>query len=532
MWFDILEALIVAAVCLLSSVKCMQVFQSRRYQMKSYTKWLSENRNRNLRSYGVITLVTIAVAWYLPILLALLISVEKARNSMAGWLVLAGFCAVTGIRLYGELTELRDTFVLTSRAKRLVSAHAVTYVILAVLLLLLRLPVYLMYAAVPYISWIPDRIMKPIEDSINKRFYDEARQKLSRRKDLICVGITGSQGKTATKFILKELLSRKYDVLTTPGSHNTQMGVSKTINDLLENHHQVFLAEMGAQYKGDIRALTNLVRPKYGVITSIAPQHVDTLGSMEKVMRAKEELIRGLPEKGMAFFGSDSMFVDRLYERCTREKYRATLDSNKKAYMYAGNISYTRRGMTFTLSCIDGGRIACRTKLLGRFHVQDIATAACVARKMGLTMAEIGEGIVRLMPREHCLELKESQKCTLIDDTACRTLDGAADALNVLMSMSGKRILVTGGLDQPDSRTEDGDYEYGSMMRDCVDLLVLVGDREDLNTIARAATEKRDGERGLSRKSVVYVTDREAARDYLNEMVTLDDIVLIEGYLE
>lgn len=119
--------------------------------------------------------------------------------------------------------------------------------------------------------------MQPVEKGINNHYLNDAKAKLAARDDLIKIGITGSFGKTSTKFVLAAILSEKFDVLATPSSFNTPMGLTRVIREQLEPHHQVFIAEMGARHVGDIKELVDLVHPKYGMITSVGPQHLETL---------------------------------------------------------------------------------------------------------------------------------------------------------------------------------------------------------------------------------------------------------------
>ena len=109
-------------------------------------------------------------------------------------------------------------------------------------------------------------------------------------------------------------------MLATPASFNTAMGISRVVNDQLEAKHQVFIAEMGATHVGDIKELVDLVRPKYGILTSIGPRHLDTFGSLENIATTKFELVQGLPKDGLAVFGCGDDYINRLYALCRRDK--------------------------------------------------------------------------------------------------------------------------------------------------------------------------------------------------------------------
>ncbi|MBO6263034.1 MAG: UDP-N-acetylmuramoyl-tripeptide--D-alanyl-D-alanine ligase, partial [Clostridia bacterium] len=126
--------------------------------------------------------------------------------------------------------------------------------------------------------------------SINK-----CKKKLAKKNDLIKIGITGSCGKTSVKNILAAMLSVDYKVYATPKSYNTPLGICKSVSKMNDDT-EVFIAEMGARNKGDIKELTNIVKPEIGVITGVTEQHLETFGSLENIKDTKFELIDGLCE--------------------------------------------------------------------------------------------------------------------------------------------------------------------------------------------------------------------------------------------
>ena len=94
-------------------------------------------------------------------------------------------------------------------------------------------------------------------------------------------------------------MSEKYNVLMTPGNFNTTLGVVRTVREHLKPHHEVFIVEMGAKQRGDIKEICDLVEPHMGIITSVGEMHLETFGSIEGVARTKFELIDALPEGGL-----------------------------------------------------------------------------------------------------------------------------------------------------------------------------------------------------------------------------------------
>lgn len=525
MLFNVIEIIAVALSCVAASIHCVHIFQMERYQLPVYNQWLKRSRERFVQKNVVVGVIAAVARWYLPMLFSLFSSVEAARNAAAGWVTLMGFViAVAALTVREVRMPMKRPLVLTMRAKRLFGALTLLYAALVLFLCILGAPaVYLAYVTAPYAVWLAGRIMHPVEEKINTGFYEEARAKLRDRKDLIKIGITGSYGKTLTKFILKELLSAKYEVLATPASFNTAMGISRVVNDQLEDKHQVFIAEMGAQHVGDIKHLVKLVKPKYGMITSIGDQHMDTFGSMANIAETKYELIAGLPEDGMAFFAADSGYADRLYGMCKLEKYSAAVNLDGEHFMCASELTISGAGTEFVLECADGGRVRCKTRLLGRCNVQNIALASALARKLGLTMEEIADGIGRLQPFERRLQLISGGDRIIIDDTLNDRPLGAAEALNVLSECPGRRIIVTSGLPQ-EAKSEDVNYAFGVQMKGCVDGVILVGEKKKLQPIWRGLVST-----GFPKSSIRVAADLNDAEELLATITSEGDTVLYEG---
>ena len=496
-----------------------------RYQLPVYEQWLKKTREDYFRRNVLIACLAAILRGYLPMVLSLFISVEITRNSISGWTVLIGYLiSVTLVTVRELRLPMKKPLVLTMRARRLLGVLAVIYVLLSLFVRLITLPVYLVYASVPYAVWLAGRIMDPVEERINAGFYNEARKKLRAQKGLIRIGITGSYGKTLTKFILKEILSAKYEVLATPASFNTAMGISRVINDQLEDKHQVFIAEMGAQHLGDIRNLVRLVHPQFGLITAIGPQHIDTFGSIANIMDGKYELIEGLPENGVAFFASDSGYSDRMFTKCKCEKYSAAVDDPQgEHYMSATDLVMDQTGMAFTLTCSDGSHARCHTRLLGRYNVQNIALAAAVAHRLGLTMDEIRSGISKLQSFEKKLQLIPGDRI-VIDDTLNEMPIGAAEALNVLAEFTTRRVIVTPGLPSGEDNAEEINYAFGAQMKGCVDLLILVGEKRQLRPIIRGAMSA-----GIPKSSIRVAADFDVAEQMLDQITEEGDVILYES---
>ncbi len=522
--FTIVEIVIVAVACCAASVHYIHALQMGRYQLTAYRHWLSKNRDRILKENVLWAFVAALLKIYLPVLLSMLMSGEEARRTLSGWLVLLLFSALMAWLAWRDYTRpSRRPFVVTQRVRRLLSVLLTLCLLVAALMALLTIPPYFLFALMPFLVQLAATIINPYEARLNAGFFKSARKKIRDRKDLITIGITGSYGKTNVKFMLRQLLSRKYEVLATPASFNTAMGISRVVNDQLEDRHQVFIAEMGATHVGDIRELVGLVRPKYGILTSIGPRHLDTFGSLENIATTKFELVQGLPKDGLAVFGCGDDYINRLYALCRHDKCRIGMDAGEGAYMWPEEIAFSARGSSFTLCCADGGTAHCRTRLLGSYNIRNILLAAALARKMGLSMDEIAEGIKALQPIEHRMQLVPGD-LNVIDDSLNEDADGAFEAMRVIAQMPGRRIVVTPGLGEQGGREADVNYALGTVMADSADAVILVGRRAFSRSIIRGMKQS-----GFSSANLHTAEDMEDAEEILHEISDKGDTVLFES---
>ena len=524
MLFKIVEIAIVAVACCAASVHYIHALQMGRYQLPAYRHWMTRNRDRVLKENVLWSIAAALLSWYLPVLLSMFMAGEEARQALAGWLVLllfSGLMAFTAWRDYSRPSK--RPFVVTLRVRRLLSVLLALCAAVSILLTVLRIPVYFLFAGMPFLVQLAAMIINPYETRLNASFFKSAKKKIREHKGLITIGITGSYGKTNVKFILRDLLGTKYNVLATPASFNTAMGISRTVNDQLKPEHQVFIAEMGATHVGDIKELVELVRPKYAILTSIGPRHLDTFGSLENIASTKFELVQGLPKAGFAVFGSGDDYINRLYALCRHEKCRVGLEGDSDAWLRAEQLTFSERGSSFRMVCADGQSAHCRTRLLGSYNVKNILLAAALCQRLGMNLDEIAEGIGKLTPIEHRMQLIPGDM-NAIDDSLNDDADSAFEAMRVLSQMPGRRIVVTPGLGEQGGRESDVNFALGTVMADCADSVILVGRRAFSRSIIRGMLQS-----GFSRSNIHTADDMDDASEILQEISDDGDTVLFES---
>lgn len=382
-------------------------------------------------------------------------------------------------------------------------------------------PLCVMPILAPFILYLANLINLPIEKFIAKRYIKAATDKLSRA-DVIKIGITGSYGKTSVKEILKTILSQKYRVLATPQSYNTPMGISLSVKNL-DNTYDVYIAEMGARHKGDIKELANMVKPKYGVITGINNQHLEYFGSIEEINNTKYELIESLPKDGTAFFSADNEYTKKMFDGFSGEKYIAGLSGGT---VFATDVKTERTGTSFTLNIKGENPVVCSTVLLGKHSISNICLAASIAYKIGMTPDEIAHGINRLQAVVHRLELVPNNKdIVIIDDSYNSNIDGVKSALEVLGMFTGRKIVLTPGLVELGKIENAENFKFGKMLSGCADVVIIVG-KHNAEALIAGLTEG-----GMDKSNIRFSKNAKRGNDELNEIIKEGDVVLFENDL-
>jgi len=366
----------------------------------------------------------------------------------------------------------------------------------------------------------------PMENAINNHYINKADRKLRKKeyKDLIRIGITGSYGKTSTKFILKTILSEKYNVLATPGSYNTTMGNVRIIREQLMPEHQVFISEMGARKRYDIQEICQFVRPQLGIITSIGPQHLETFKKIENVAKTKGELLKGVTADGVVFLPKDNAHCLELYKKDEHKKF---LYSTKKdgSEVYAKDIKVTKDGSTFTV-VYEKEEFTCKTKLLGEHNVQNIIGCVAIAKYLGLSNQEIQKGIEKIEPVEHRLQLLPSSNgTTVIDDAFNSNPVGSKMALDVIKQFEGRKIIITPGMVELGTEEYKYNKEFGAQMAEAVDFAILIG-RKRSEPIVEGLKSKKFNEMNL-----FVVNDLNEATAQLAKLTKPGDVILFENDL-
>lgn len=370
-------------------------------------------------------------------------------------------------------------------------------------------------------------INAPLEKAITRWYINDARKIIASRKDLIIIGITGSYGKTSTKNYLYRMLTEKYNVLVTPGNYNTLLGVVRTIREQLRPQHQIFIVEMGAKQRGDIKEICDLVHPSIGIITSVGEAHLETFGSVENIQRTKFELLDSLPQNGFGVINYDSKNV-REYPYNSIAPLVSYSIEDKSANRRAEDVTYNASGVSFKLN-ISTQKVEFKSPLLGGGNVLNLVAGIIVASDLGVSANLLKRAIKQLQPVEHRLSVSRSGGLTILDDAYNSNPAGAKMALDVLRDFAraegAKRIIITPGFVEMGARQYQANYTLGCQIASSVDYAIVV------NFLNREAIVAGLKESSFAEANYFVADSLEHARAHLSTFLSVGDIILYENDL-
>jgi UDP-N-acetylmuramoyl-tripeptide--D-alanyl-D-alanine ligase len=467
-----------------------------------------------------------------------------ARAWVSGWLCGVLLMLTTPLAALGVAEWRREAvkpLVLTGRAKRLLAVALLPAALLALVVIVVALVGLttgalavllgvgvLLLAGSPWTLIAANALLKPLQSAINRRYVQRARDLLGEWDPLV-VGITGSYGKTTTKFCVGKVLEADRPTLVTPESYNSFLGVIRTINEHLQARHRAFAVEMGMFRRGDIAELCELVHPTVGVITAIGPMHLERLGSIEAIAAAKGELLDALPPDGHFVTNADD---PRCVELARRAHVPVTLFGieSDSAQVLARDIRLSDGRTAFQLH-LDGPQspsVPVSAGLLGGHNVSNLLAAAAVGRVLGIPLERIAEGLARVEAPSHRLQPIHNRRASIvvIDDAYNSNPDGAAAALEVLREHpASRRLLVTPGMVELGEMEAELNRRFGEQAGEVCDLAILVGPTRTVPIREGLATG------GMDPASVHVVQDIAEATALLGRLTRAGDVVLFENDL-
>lgn len=505
----------------------IHMLQQNSYRISRYWRWLEHGNFLPMRKVAVIALIFLALSTLLnPPLRALLIALicviecwtilkEKHKKPLVFTPRVKRIYAVTSLL---ALIPYILLIIFVGKSNDMVGFYPGPTFVLSVMLLITVVSYLFVIAAV----WL----LRPVEKHINNGYINDAKRILKSMPDLKVIGITGSYGKTSTKHYLQSILSEHFETLMTPGSYNTPMGVVRTVREMMKPYTEVFICEMGAKQKGDIKEICDIVDPQCGIITAVGPMHLETFGNLETVRDTKFELADAIPADGFIVVNDDfppvaSRSVDNT------ECIRYAVSAKASADYTAEDIEYSPDGTRFTVVSPTGERLSFTTRLVGDCNISNLLAAIIVALKLGMPHDKIRTGVSRIEQVEHRLNVKRTPGgVTIIDDAFNSNPVGSRMALEVLGRFrNGRRICVTPGMIELADKAEELNEQLGRHIAGNADIAIIV------NEVNRAALVKGILDEGFDKANLHTVADFAEAQRLLSGLLRNGDTVLYENDL-
>ena len=422
----------------------------------------------------------------------------------------------------------KKKLVVTARVKRLIITTTIIYLIPVVafiymnnayrtewvLLFIISIMTYL-NTLVVFIAMI---INTPIEKLVYLYYKTKAQKKLKQMEKLKIIGITGSYGKTSSKNILSDILNIKYNALPTPHNWNTYNGLIMTVNNYLDKFTDIFIAEMGAYVKGEIAGLCRLVKPQYGILTTIGTAHLESFGSEENIIKGKFELIESLPRDGFAVLnGDDPKQVN--YKLKNKVKVIWIGINNTDADVRAENIKCSNKGTEFDLVIKNKEeKYHFQTKLLGNHNVYNILAGIACGIEFGIEIEELQKAVRNVKPVEHRLEIKKIGNFYQIDDAYNSNPVGAANACKILAMMPGIKVVVTPGMIELGEKEDEYNKKFGEQIAEVADYAVLIGEKKTIPIKEGLLTK------GFDKDKIIVFNDVREAYPFVSQLAKNTDV--------
>lgn len=523
----------------------LHIFQQNGYKINEFSRWLFRHWNTILFPVS-----------HLALILAALIGVaylEDWLTSTAVTVVLLIFSVFWfgSISQY-DISVAKKPLVYTARMLRLTAAFSFLSIwipLIGTSFAFYRGSLYpdayslivtwvLASLLLPYLLVFGAMVLYPLELFFQSRFKKKAALKIQNMPGLKVIAITGSYGKTSTKFLIDAVLKERYNVCTTPGSYNTPMGICKVINNDLQASHQILVLEMGARYKGNIDELCKIAQPDVAVITNIGVSHLESFGSVEAIAQTKSALIRHLKSGGTAILNGDDQKVRNMADMRSDVEVIFTGLSPDHNHIRARGITYDENGCTFEMEVVSDKGLhdsSLRTglqerismSLLGEHSVMNALHAAAAGLKAGLRPATVRIGLSKAAPVKHRLELKKRNGVLVIDDAFNSNPVGARNAISVLSSFrAGKKYVITPGMIELGDRHEEENREFGKWMaKHPPDRVFLVGQNQTRPVFEGLTLG------GYPEGNITVVSSLNEANSKLQQKLKAGDVVLYENDL-
>tara|TARA_A100001037_G_scaffold148239_1_gene133836 strand:+ start:236 stop:1570 length:1335 start_codon:yes stop_codon:yes gene_type:complete len=329
--------------------------------------------------------------------------------------------------------------------------------------------------------------------------------------DIPVIAITGSNGKTSTKELLRHVLNAQFAVHATEGNYNTSIGLPLTLFQMMQAH-TISILEMGANQPGDIGALCSIANPTHGLITNIAPAHLEGFGSINEVAHTKAALFRAMSDKGIGFVNLTDPHISKMNLPKNSITFGITPDCD-----YPADIHTEDDGtLSLTISTED-----IFTGSSNFSFAKNIIACAAIADTLNISWDLFRDRISTFQPPPGRCEIKKSKNMTFIDDTYNANVESTIAAIDYLTGFSGngRRILIFGDMFELGDESKNQHIKVGQK---CIE--------SNLDYVFTVGTETLATHKSITNgpKNMHFETKEDLIKELKTE-ITDGDKILVKG---
>ncbi|SHH47101.1 Mur ligase family protein [Thermosipho atlanticus] len=502
---------IVAASFLIRSFYSLHMLQLEEYSEKKFIRWIFSHLDRYFSNF--VFLISIILYFFNPL-----------------YAIPFGlFSLYLDIRKF-VLRKKKKPLVFTKRLRRLLTVSFTIFLIFFVEVIiyntiLLDICTFSLVLFNSIYFWLINGLMIPIERLINNYYFKDAVRKYRRLKPLT-IAVTGSYGKTSTKYFIHHIVSEYYKTLMTPESYNTTMGITKTIREKLDKSHEIFVVELAENDSYGYNKLLKLVQPEISVLTSIGVQHFEEFDSMEKIFETFKEYLENEKSGKMLIVNLDDENVKKVISKISNKKIITCGIENNEADYVVKDLKQEKNGSKFRLLTPNDVSFEIETNVFGIENIRNLLLAIVTAFEIKVPVEEVLERVKDIQRPKHRLEIIRDDTITVIDDTFNSNPKGFKMALEYLKLYNGRRkIVVTPGFVELGEIEDEEHYKLGKSLSKYADYVFLVG-KDRTKEIKKGLLDSNFPE-----ERIFVVDTLEEVTEIFKKFLKQGDVVLFENDL-
>lgn len=353
-----------------------------------------------------------------------------------------------------------------------------------------------------------------------QKAYQEIAHLWRRKFDLPVIAITGSNGKTTTKELVAAVLSARGKVLKTQANFNNEIGLPLTLLGL-EKEDTAAVVEIGMRGLHQIEALAPVAEPSVGIVTNVGETHMELLGSIENIARAKAELVEAIPSGGTVILNGDNKYVAAMQDKAAEGVKVLTFGIEQPSDVHGEEI-HTEEGRTRFQVAFAGKRQEYVLPMIGRHNVYNALAAIAAGYALGLSSEEIHKGLLHSEAAKMRFEVQQKGDIKIVNDAYNASPMSMTAAIHTLSELTaGRKIAVLGDMLELGAASSEAHYRVGTEL----------AEKQFAAVVTRGGMGEKiaEGAEAGGIREVYRCDSHERAAEVLKEILRPGDTVLFKG---